>query len=269
MCQFKSGIILKNKVVLTPEGNESHSDLLENLKIEDTHMNATKIFVRAELIPKDGNKYTNINEWKYRVDQDIVPDWYEEDPKRYEQEFREAVETYMKEYMEKKNIVVACGYGWTPIKEDEKGTYYLMDGSLEDSEFGKTNNYRDSYIRKNLNKGDLARKLREKFGDQLVSVEMDLLSLDGLDDYGKVNGDILAITTIDLYRDCRRKITNLNTWWWLATPNSTPSGYGSDYVQVVNSDGDVYCGWCDNSMAVRPFFIRKSSIFVSCDNVEG
>ncbi len=41
MCKFKSGIILKNKVVLTPEGNESHSDLLESLGIEDTRMNVS------------------------------------------------------------------------------------------------------------------------------------------------------------------------------------------------------------------------------------
>ena len=265
MCQFKSGIILKSKVVLTPEGNESHSDLLESLGIEDNHMNATKTFVRAELIPKDGNKYTDISEWKYRVDQDIVPDWYEKDPGRYEEEFRDAVREYMKEYMEKRNIVSICGYGWTAIKEDENGTYYLMDGSLEKSKFGETNNYADSYIRKNLNESELAKELKEKFGDNLVPIETDLLSLDGLDDYGKVSEDILEIPTIDLYRECRKKITNLGNWWWLATPDSTPSGYSSDDVQYVYSDGGVGYSWCDGSRAVRPFFILKSSIFVSCD----
>ena len=265
MCQFKSGIILKNKVVLTPEGNESHSNLLESLGIEDTHMNAAKTFVRAELIPEDGNKYTDINEWKYRVDQDIVPDWYEKDPRRYETEFRNAVREYMKEYLEKRNIVSICGYGWTPIKEDENGTYYLMDGSLEKSEFGKTNNYADSYIRKNLNKSDLAKELKEKFGDNLVPIETDLLSLDGLDDYGRVDGDILAIPTIDLYRECRKSISKLDKAWWLATPDSTPSGYGSVGVQYVGSDGNVGYNWCGDCGAVRPFFILKSSIFVSCE----
>lgn len=269
MCQFKSGIILKNKVVLAPEENESHSDLLESLGIEDTHMNATKTFVRAELIPKDDNKCTNINEWKYRVDQDIVPDWYEKDPERYEQEFRDAVREYMKEYVEKRNIVSVCGYNWIPIKEDKNGTYYLMDGSFENSEFGKSNNYADSYIRKRLSESDLAKALMEKFGDNLVSIETDLLSLDGLDDYGKVNGDILAIPTIDLYRECRKKIPNLGNWWWLSTPDSTPSGCGSGGVQYVNSDGNVFCRWCDGSRAVRPFFILKSDIFVSCGNAEG
>ncbi len=250
--------ILKSKVVLTPERNESHSDLLESLGIEDNHMNATKTFIRAELIPKDGNKYSDINEWKYRVDQDIVPDWYEKDPDRYEQEFRDAVKEYMKEYMEKQNITVFCGYGWTVIKEDEKGTYYLMDGYLEKSEFGETNNYTDSYIRKKLNKCDLAKGLKKKFGDNLVSIETDLLSLDGLDDYGKVTGDILAIPTIDIYRDCRRKIPKLDTWWWLSTPDSTPSGCSSDDVRYVDSNGDVYFSWCDCSVVVRPFFILKA-----------
>lgn len=266
MCQFKSGIILKSKVVLTPEGNESHSDLLESLGIEDTHLNATKTFVRAELIPKDNNKYTDISEWNYRVDQDIVPDWYEEDPGRYEQEFRDAVGEYMKEYIEKMNIVFICGYGWKKIKEDNNGIYYLMDGSFEKSEFGKTNNYTDSYIRKNLNESNLAKELKEKFGDKLMPIETDLLSLDGLDDYGKVEGDILAIPTIDLYRECRKNISNLDNWWWLATPDSTPFSFSSGYVRCVGSNGNVGYSWDGGSRAVRPFFILKSDIFVSCDN---
>ncbi len=258
MCQFKSGIILKSRVVLAPEGNESHSNLLDSLGIEDNHINATKTFVRAELIPKDNNKYLDVSEWKYRVDQDIVPDWYEEDPGKYEQEFRDTVKEYMKEYMEERNIIVFCGYGWTAIKEDEKGTYYLMDNYLEKSEFGETNNYADSYIRKKLNENDLVQKLKEKFGEKLVPIETDLLSLDGLDDYGKVNGDILAIPTIDFYRECRRKISNLNTWWWLSTPDSTPSGCGSDCVRYVGSRGCVGCCWYVRSFAVRPFFILKA-----------
>ena len=35
MCQFKSGVILKNRIVIAPGENDSHSDLLESLGIED------------------------------------------------------------------------------------------------------------------------------------------------------------------------------------------------------------------------------------------
>ena len=41
---------------------------------------------------------TNVKDWRYKVDQDIVPDWYERDPERYEQDFRNAVEEYMNEW---------------------------------------------------------------------------------------------------------------------------------------------------------------------------
>lgn len=257
MCRFKSAIILKNKVVLAPEGNESHSNLLNSLNIEDNNMNAMKVFVRAELIPKDGNKTTSIDEWIYKVDQDITPNWYDEDPKRYENEFRESVKTYMEEYIKNKNIVTIDNKFWIPIKRDGNRVYYLMDGYIEKYIFGTNNNYKDSYIRENLNNSDLAKNLKDRFRDKLVSIKTNLLSLDGLDDYGTIDGDILAIPTIALYRECRKNITNLDTWWWLATPNSTPSGYSSDDVQYVYSNGGVDCSWYSGCKAVRPFFILE------------
>ena len=259
MCVFKSGLIFKNRMVLAPEGNESHSDLLRRLNIEDTTENAMRMFIRAELSPKDGNKALPVDEWIFKVDQDITPSWYDEDPKKYEEEFRNVVKEYMKKYME--NKIVICEQIWTPIKRDGNRIYYLLDGSLMNSEFGKDNNYATSYIRKKLNDSDLAKNLKEAFGDKLVPIRTDLLSLDGLDDYGVVEGDVLAIPTIDLYRECRKKISNLNTWWWLATPNSTHSGYSSDYVQYVRSSGDVGYSWCDYCGAVRPFLILKDSVF--------
>ena len=56
----------------------------------------------------------------------------------------------------------------------------------------------------------------------------------------------------------RENILVGDRWWWLSTPNSTPSGTGSSYVQCVRDDGGV--GWveCDRYGVVRPFFILKS-----------
>lgn len=252
MCNFKSGIIFKNKVVLAPDGDESHSSLLESLGVKDTIQNAITKFVRAELIPKDNNKATNVNEWIFKVDQDITPDWYDEDPKKYENEFREAVKDYLKGKFE-----VIAGLPWNPVFEDGK-TYYFLDGMCQQSKFGKNNNYAESEVREKLNNGELAKELKELFGDKLVPITTDLLSLDGLDDYGKVEGDILAIPTIDLYRKFRKKITNINKWYWLATPDSTPSGYSSDNVRCVDSGGSVSYGWYGSCSGVRPFFILES-----------
>lgn len=256
MCQFKSGIILKNKVVLAPEENESHSDLLESLRIEDNHMNATKTFVRAELIPQNDDKMSEVKSWIYKVDQDIVPDWYEKDPERYEQEFRDAVEEYMEEW--KKKFKFICGHYWTSVI-DGNLTYYFMNGILKRSEFGKTNNYAESYVRNDLVNSELAEDLKKKFGDKLIPISLDLTSMDGFKDYGTVEGDILAIPNIQLLMKFGESIPLIDNLYWLATPNQTPARKDTHFVQWVGSGGDVDCGGCGwNVGGVRPFFILKS-----------
>lgn len=253
MCNFKSGIIFKNRVVLAPMWNDSHSKLLESLHIEDTTVNASKMFVRAELIPPKDIQTLDVSKWIFKVDQDIVPDWYEKDPGRYEEEFRKEVEGWMKGKFQ-----VICGQLCVKFKEDENGTYYKTVSKLFESEFGETNDYSSSYVREKLDSCEFAKKLKQEYSDMLVPVTLSLCSLDGFDDYGVVNGDILSLMNIDLYRECRKNIPNPNGWEWLATPDSTLSGYGSGLVQYVYSGGDMCCLWCGGVGAVRPFFILKS-----------
>lgn len=253
MCEFKSGIILKNRVVLAPTYNDSHSRLLEKMKIEDNHFNAGKMFIRAELIPRNKDLTSDVKSWRYKVDQDIVPDWYEADPERYEIEFRNKVEDWMKT-----NTVIMGGESWSPLKSENGCTYYLLNRILEDSEFGKTNNYGESGIRKYLSECDLLKKLKEEFGNRLMPITTNLRSLDGLNDYDTIEGDLLAIPNLDLYRECREKIINTD-WWWLSTPNSTPSGCDSVYVRYVLSDGNVFCYWCGNVLGCAPVLGWKTN----------
>lgn len=250
MCNFKSGIILKNKIVLAPEGNESHSELLESLGIDDNYMNASKTFVRAELIPKSDDKMTNVKEWRYKVDQDIVPDWYKKDPERYEQDFRSMVEEYMIEW--KKQFKFICGYYWTSIEDGDR-TYYFMNEILKKSEFGKTNNYVESYVRNDLVNSDLATELKKEFGDKLVPISLDLTSMDGFKDYGIVEGDILAIPNIQLIMKFGEDIPLIDNYYWLANPNQTSKRDDTHYVQDVDSNGNVNYNDCDYIKSVRPF----------------
>lgn len=255
MCNFKSGIILKNKVVLTPEGNESHSDLLESLGIEDSYMNASKTFVRAELIPKNDDRMTNVKEWRYKVDQDEVPDWYEKDPDRYEQDFRNVVEEYMNKW--RKQFKFICGYYWTSIQDGEH-TYYFMNGILKRSGFGKTNNYVESYIRNDLINSELAAELKKEFGDNLIPISLDLTSMDGFKDYGRAEGDILAIPNIQLLMKFGENIPLIDNWYWLANPNQTSKRGDARYVRCVGSNGNMNYFGCGYSKGVRPFFILQS-----------
>lgn len=93
MCRFKSGIILKNKVVVAPGENDSHSDLLESLGINDDYFGATNVFVRAELVPANDEWWIDPAEepdkWRFVVDQDMRPEWFDES--EHEKIFREAV----------------------------------------------------------------------------------------------------------------------------------------------------------------------------------
>lgn len=253
MCQFKSAIILKNRVVLAPMYNDSHSALLRQLNIEDNTFNASKVFVRAELIPPKNNVMADIKKWRFNVDQDITPDWFDLDKERYETEMREAVAEFVK-----KNFVKIADLIWTPIKNTNGKTYYLLYGDLGSSDFGKNNNYATSKIREKLNNSELVKQLKDIYGDRLLPISLDLTSLDGLKNYGKTNGDILSIMNLDLYRECRENIPSIDKWFWLATPDSTDLGYGSNYVRCVSSNGYVNYYWCNNDRGVRPFFILKN-----------
>ena len=99
MCRFKSGLILKNRCVIADGANDSHSDLLESLGIEDNIENAMRVFVRVELLPPNEEWWTDPDTWKENVDQDILPEWFENDKDRYFDEFRKAVKDWWKEHV--------------------------------------------------------------------------------------------------------------------------------------------------------------------------
>lgn len=253
MCRFKSFITLKNKVVLAPTYNDSHSALLRKLGIEDDHFNASKVFVKGELVPPNNDMTAEVSEWKYIVDQDIVPDWYEADPKRYEDEARAAVKEWTDKHLE-----VVLGKSCSKIKVDGDYTYHFLNEILFRSDYGENNNYAESKVRQELVESDFAKALKEEYGDKLVPLTIDLTSLDGLKDYGKVEGDLIGIPPLDLYRECRENIINLDSAFWTSTPDSTPSCGGSGCVQFVGVDGYVFCDWYDFVIGVRPFWITKS-----------
>lgn len=254
MCEFKSGIIFKNRVELAPLGNESHSSLLENLDVEDNEFNASKKFVRAELIPPEKYVITSdISKWTYKVDQDIVPEWYSNDPERYEEEFRESVKDFMNKHFKEE-----FGYYWTNIQMDGK-MYHFMYGVLTNMTFGSNNNYGESLVRKYLEECKLAKDIKEKYGNSIVSFENNLLSMDGFDDYGVIKDDVLSIPNFDLFRKCGNRLPLIDCSYWLSTPNQTPSRKDSSYVQIVDSDGFMDYDDCDwGVLGVRPFFITES-----------
>lgn len=139
----------------------------------------------------------------------------------------------------------------------------LLDETMEFDD--GNNNWKNSSLRKYLNDTYL-KEVEREFGEKnILWHDTNLFSLDGLDDYGHCT-DKIGLLSIDQYRKYRKLLTPVDRAWWLVTPDSTPSGTGSSYVQCVSSYGAVSFDGCRWWHGVRPFFYLKSDIFVSCDN---
>ena len=95
MCKLKSAIILKDKIFI-PE-YDSHSAMLDELKIKDDYLGASKKFVRAELSPVNGDVFSDIDGWHFVVDQDITPEWFTEE--EYKPKMVEAVKEWAKTHI--------------------------------------------------------------------------------------------------------------------------------------------------------------------------
>lgn len=129
-----------------------------------------------------------------------------------------------------------------------------------------SNDWKKSRIRERLNR-EYLKGLEETFGEMnIVSHAVNLTSLDGLGDYGK-STDKVSLLTLDQYRRYRVFMKACpDCFWWLVTPDSTPSGLGSNDMLHVGPAGDVGCEICLGSMYARPYFVLWSSVLVSWDD---
>lgn len=169
--------------------------------------------------------------------------------------------------LQMKESITVAGITWSKFAEDSEGNAYMLaDKKICDMKFGNNNHWRKSPIRKKLNE-ELYQKIVTELGtDALVTIQTDLFSHDGLRDYGKCE-DIISLLTYDLYRNNRINIKNFCECFWTCTPYSIMIDDAS-FVQCVCFIGYVDCVLCEHAKGVRPFFILKSDIFVSCDNAE-
>ena len=150
---------------------------------------------------------------------------------------------------------------------DQNGqTVAVAKDVLFSSEFGKNNNFATSEVKHALEKKILS-KLEKAIGSEnIIEHEVDLLSLDGDDKWGKIKCKI-SIPTFDFYR-ANVKIFDKHKpdkWWWLATPDTTSAHYNDNWIRGVAPAGGVDNGDCNRGGGVRPFLIFNSSISVSCE----
>lgn len=128
----------------------------------------------------------------------------------------------------------------------------------------KSNDWKVSGLRNLLNTEFYEMLSAEIGSNNIVEFERDLLSLDGLDEYGKCM-DNVSIISVDEYRKHRKLIPNCKKWFWTLTPDSTKCNDDTSWIRVVSPSGNVGNNNYDGSNGVRPFCIFSSSLFESKD----
>lgn len=151
------------------------------------------------------------------------------------------------------------------MEHTDKGTKVISkEFAYEEVKFGDNSNWNTSPIRRMLN-NEYFKKIAAIIGENnIISMDRDLTSLDGLDDYGTCTDKVSLLTAAEYakYHKILGLKSNYPDWWWLITPASTPSNNYARSVCFVDSRGVLSWGGCDYTCGVRPFLNLESSISV-------
>ncbi len=139
----------------------------------------------------------------------------------------------------------------------------LKEPLYKEKEFGKNSNYDGSDVDKLCI--EFGKEIEECVGkENLIEYEVDLTADDGLKCYGSIKRK-MSLITAQMYRKYVYTLDKypVKLWWWLATTYSTKKHDDTTWVKCVSPNGRIYDINCNNDIAVRPFCILKSNIFVS------
>lgn len=189
--------------------------------------------------------------------------YFEDELSRLSKEFTE----FKKKHIGKPEIgkaIELAGMEWLILDKTEKGYFAILNGfdGKERTFDSASNNWILSKLRNELNTRFL-KKITDEFGeDAVIEFDRDLLSLDGQTEYGHCK-DKISMLTVDEYRKYRKFLPNMDKWWWLLTPWSTPANGYSVTNTVVSPSGCIGNYDCSYVNGVRPACIFSSSIFES------
>lgn len=152
------------------------------------------------------------------------------------------------------------------LEQSNNGTKVISkEFAYTDKAFGDCSDWKKSPIRTLLN-GDYYNKIAKLIGESnIIPMERDLTSLDGLDDYG-ICTDKISLLSASEYAKYHKILglkSNYPDWWWTITPASTPSNDYSRCVCCGCSIGGLSWIVCDYCNGVRPLITLNSSIAVT------
>ena len=154
------------------------------------------------------------------------------------------------------DIVTLAGTRFVVLDVERRGSlpdslFLLALESVGASEFGSSNNYAESDLKKAVDKWLEDMGKRGLDNAKLIPREIDLTTLDGSGCYGKLSVKAAPLT-LDEARKYADIIPNAERWCWLATGWSGPSKSDGDLALCVYSNGDWYSNRCSSSYGIRP-----------------
>ena len=139
---------------------------------------------------------------------------------------------------------------------------------MTESEFGETNNFAESELRKKLNGEYLDEWVKSGANrESFVLMQVDLTANDGLKDYSTCEC-FLAPRTCDQHRKYRYLIPNpKRSWEWTVTAHSTKNNGYSNVVYRVSVEGSLDSGYDRNAYMVRPLFKLNPDAVIVPDTI--
>lgn len=163
------------------------------------------------------------------------------------------------------DVVKIGGIEYIVLEHRDGATACITKDFAFTAKFGDDNNFASPTSVREALHGWLRNNVLDKIGDdKVMEQEIDLTSLDGLDDYGKIV-DKIGLLSVEQYKKYHKILglkSKYSDCWWLCTPYSTPSNDYTRCVCVVNWYGALDWSDCGYSYGVRPFVIFDSSILV-------
>ena len=150
-----------------------------------------------------------------------------------------------------------------PVCSDDPGSLFVVAVNTQgdDCRFGDTNDYTKSDLREAVD------EWLEELGQNGVDLdlieprEIDLTTLDGRANYGKLEVKAAPLT-LDEARMYAKFIPESDGWSWLATGWGL-SSIGSALAFIVNSNGKWSNNDCSNADGIRPALVISSSLLTS------
>ncbi len=103
MCNPASFVVMKQgkslKVFWSDDTSESHEDIIEHFKLNEKNVRDEITLVRVEITPPGNNFAVPLKKWRYQLDQDLRPEWYDE------KEVERAARKELKEWLAAKVVL--------------------------------------------------------------------------------------------------------------------------------------------------------------------